>query len=99
MKALSNDEVLQYISLHLERWKFEGGTLKKEFGFKNFMDAFSFMTTIALEAEKMDHHPAWSNVYNKVEISLSTHSAGGITQHDFDLATKIDAAFEKYKSG
>ncbi len=59
------------------------------------MDAFSFMTGIALEAEKMDHHPDWTNVYDRVTISLSTHSAEGITQLDMDLAKKIDAIYKR----
>jgi len=60
------------------------------------VDAFSFMTAVALEAEKSDHHPDWCNVYNKVEITLSTHSAKGITRNDFDLAGKIDAVYKHY---
>lgn len=60
------------------------------------MEAFSFMTAIALEAEKLDHHPDWSNVYNNVRISLNTHDAKGITTLDFDLANKIDNVFENH---
>lgn len=64
--------------------------LQKSFKFKNFGEAFAFMTRVALCAEKMDHHPEWSNVYNKVEIILTTHDAGGLSMKDFDLAKKID---------
>ncbi len=66
--------------------------LQKEFKFSNFSEAFGFMTRVALMAEKMDHHPEWSNVYNKVSVVLSTHDAGGITEMDFKLAKMMDAA-------
>ncbi len=59
--------------------------------FKNFVDAFGFMTKVALVAEKMNHHPEWSNVYGTVEITLTTHDAGGVTELDVALAKKIDA--------
>ena len=73
-------------------WKEENNKLYRKFQFKDFSQAFSFMTRVALEAEKMDHHPEWKNVYNTVEISLSTHDAGDIvTEKDKKLAAKIDA--------
>ena len=66
--------------------------LYRKFEFKNFSEAFAFMTRVALEAEKMDHHPLWTNVYNQVEVWLSTHSAGDVvTDKDRQLAKKIDA--------
>jgi 4a-hydroxytetrahydrobiopterin dehydratase len=72
-------------------WEEKNNTLYRKFQFKNFSEAFAFMTRVALEAEKMDHHPDWSNVYNTVEIRLSTHSAGDIvTEKDRKLAQKID---------
>lgn len=72
-------------------WKEENNQLKKIFEFKNFIEAFSFMTKVAFIAEKMNHHPNWSNVYNKVEISLCTHSASNtITEKDRKLADEID---------
>jgi 4a-hydroxytetrahydrobiopterin dehydratase len=72
-------------------WEEKNNTLYRKFEFKNFSEAFAFMTRVALEAEKMDHHPDWSNAYNKVEISLSTHSAGDVvTEKDRKLAKKID---------
>jgi 4a-hydroxytetrahydrobiopterin dehydratase len=72
-------------------WEEKNNALYRKFEFKNFSEAFAFMTRVALEAEKMDHHPDWSNVYNKVEIHLSTHSAGDIvTEKDRKLAKKID---------
>ena len=73
-------------------WEEKNNALYRKFEFKNFSEAFAFMTRVALEAEKMDHHPNWTNVYNTVEISLSTHSAGDvITEKDRKLAKKIDA--------
>lgn len=73
-------------------WKEEDNKLYKEFKFKNFSEAFAFMTRVAFEAEKMDHHPAWTNVYNKVEIWLSTHDSGNtVTEKDRKLARAIDS--------
>lgn len=71
-------------------WQFIDKGIEKEFQFKNFIEAFGFMSKVALYAEKANHHPEWSNVYNKVKIRLSTHDAGGFTQKDVDLADKID---------
>ena len=72
-------------------WEEKNNTLYKKFEFKNFSEAFAFMARVAIEAEKMDHHPLWTNVYNKVEIWLSTHDAGDIvTEKDQKLAQKID---------
>jgi 4a-hydroxytetrahydrobiopterin dehydratase len=73
-------------------WEEKNNTLYKKFEFKDFSAAFAFMTRVALAAEKMDHHPLWTNVYNKVEIWLNTHDAGDIvTDKDRELAKKIDA--------
>ena len=72
-------------------WTNDNNVLYKKFEFKNFSEAFAFMTRVAIEAEKMDHHPKWTNVYNKVEIWLTTHDAGNvITDKDKKLAEKID---------
>jgi 4a-hydroxytetrahydrobiopterin dehydratase len=73
-------------------WKEENNKLYKKFTFKGFSEAFGFMSRVALAAEKMDHHPTWTNTWNTVEIWLSTHDAGNIvTEKDKDLAKKIDA--------
>jgi 4a-hydroxytetrahydrobiopterin dehydratase len=85
---------LDMITTNLDRlndWKFENNSISKQFQFKDFIEALSFVNAVGLEAEKMDHHPdilifAW----NKVKISISTHSAGGITDKDFILAQKIE---------
>ncbi len=72
-------------------WGLHNDGIEKEFVFKNFIEAFGFMSKIAILAEKANHHPEWFNVYNKVQIRLSTHDAGGLTQKDFDLALAIEA--------
>jgi 4a-hydroxytetrahydrobiopterin dehydratase len=71
--------------------------ISREFVFPDFNRAFAFMTQVALAAEKADHHPEWSNVYNKVRVTLSTHSAGGVTEKDLDLACFIDEAYARLK--
>ena len=78
--------------LKLNGWIYDpkADAISHDFKFKTFSEAFSFMTRVALAAEKMDHHPEWSNVYNKVRITLTTHSAGGLTEKDTKLAEKID---------
>jgi 4a-hydroxytetrahydrobiopterin dehydratase len=73
-------------------WRLEAGRLARDLKFRDFAQAFAFMAEVALRAEKLDHHPDWSNVYNRVHIRLSTHDAGGLTGLDFDLARMIDAA-------
>ncbi|HEV8225391.1 MAG TPA: 4a-hydroxytetrahydrobiopterin dehydratase [Methylomirabilota bacterium] len=75
----------------LPGWTLEAGKLHKAFTFKDFVEAWSFMTAVALAAEAMGHHPEWSNVYNRVIVDLSTHDAGGLTTLDFDLAAKMEA--------
>ena len=78
-------------------WKEENNTLKAEFKFKDFTQAWAFMSEVAIHAEKQNHHPNWYNVYNTVEINLSTHDAGNIvTKKDRLLAAKIDEIFERY---
>lgn len=73
-------------------WIESDDKLRREFRFRDFSEAFAFMTRVALVAEKMDHHPEWSNVYNTVSIALNTHSAGGkVTAKDHALAAAIDA--------
>ena len=79
----------------LTDWSFRDEKLFKEFKFLDFAQAFEFMSLVAIVAETMDHHPEWSNVYNSLEINLVTHSEGGITQLDIDLAKKIDFQYVK----
>lgn len=77
----------------LDGWSAVDGrdAIQKTFKFKDFNEAFGFMARVALVAEKMDHHPEWRNVWNTVEVVLSTHDAGGLTQRDIDLAGAMDA--------
>jgi len=77
----------------LSKWKSvkDRDAIARSFKFENFNEAFGFMTRVALLADKMDHHPEWFNVYNKVDVTLSTHDAGGVTQNDIDMATAMDA--------
>lgn len=97
MKAFSNSEVNDLLSKDLKSWSFDGTYITRNFRFRNFVSAFSFMTAVAMEAEKMDHHPDWSNVYNSLNIKLNTHDVNGISQLDFDLAHIIDRISEVYE--
>ena len=83
----------------LEGWRAAEGrdAISREFRFKDFNAAFGFMSRVALHAEKHDHHPEWSNVYNRVDITLSTHDAGGVTDKDVALAHFIDAAAHQFR--
>ena len=73
-------------------WTHKGDGIERRYEFKDFTHAFGFMARVALLAEKADHHPEWSNVWNKVDIRLTTHDAGGLSTRDFALAHAIDAA-------
>ena len=75
----------------LPGWSLEGGKLHREFRFADFNEAFGFMTRAALEAERLNHHPEWFNVYARVVVDLTTHDAGGITTLDLDLARHLNA--------
>ena len=90
MPKLSDDEIRKELT-NLSGWSVVNGKLHKEFIFKDFIEAFGFMTTAALHIEKMNHHPEWFNVYNKIKIDLVTHDAGGITQNDVNLAKTLNS--------
>lgn len=90
MTALTNQQILEHLK-SLNNWIYVNNSISKEYVFKDFIGAISFVNSVALEAEKMDHHPdiliyGW----NKVKINISTHSAGGVTEKDFQLAQKIE---------
>ncbi len=89
MEKISEEKIKSSIE-KLEGWSYSHNTITKSFEFKDFSETFSFMIRVALLAEKMDHHPEWSNVYNKLTIKLSTHDAGGVTNKDVELATGIE---------
>ena len=78
-------------------WNKSKDLMERTFTFADFQQAFSFMVQVAMEAEKMDHHPDWSNSYNKVRISLTTHDKGTVTEKDDRLATIIDSIFSRYE--
>ena len=93
---LSDEQIEQFL-IELAEWRIKDEKLFRVLRFKDFNKAIEFMNQVAITAEAMDHHPEWSNVYNKVEIYLVTHSEGGITQLDIDLAREIDSHFSIFK--
>lgn len=90
-----DDAVVQKMVHELPGWSVRDGKLHREYQFADFPHAFGMMATAAPAIEKMDHHPEWSNVYNRVTVDLSTHDAGGITQKDFDLAKLLEGIAKK----
>jgi len=89
MDKLSKNEILNKLK-ELDSWVYEQSKLRRIFLFSDFNKAFKFMTLIALEADRMDHHPEWSNIYNKVKVDLVTHEASGVTEKDFILAKSMN---------
>lgn len=92
VEKLSEEERKTWLSA-LPKWSLarDGDAIERKFEFDDFSQAFGFMARVALIAEKRDHHPEWFNVYNKVEITLTTHDAGGLSLRDVKMARKIDA--------
>ena len=90
MVSLIDQNQLDYFIEKNPSWMIDNKTIKKEFKFHSFIDAFGFISKVALLSEKMDHHPDWQNTYNKVKINLTTHDKGGITEKDIKLAESID---------
>jgi len=84
-KVLSKDELNKNMDFLSKSWSIEGLYLKGSYSFNNFDNAFSFMKEVAIKCEEMNHHPKWTNVYNKLDIELYTHDLGGITEKDFEL--------------
>jgi 4a-hydroxytetrahydrobiopterin dehydratase len=95
-RKLSGSEIESAIS-NLGAWAIKDSKLHRSFKFENFIEAFTFMTEIALQAEKMDHHPEWFNVYNTVKIDLMTHDVNGISDHDIKLADLINRIYDRKK--
>jgi 4a-hydroxytetrahydrobiopterin dehydratase len=91
-EKLSEPEIAARLT-KLPGWSVKDGKLHRIFQCKDFAQAWGFMSSCALAAEKLDHHPDWSNSWNKVEVNLVTHSAGGITEYDFALAEKMQTLF------
>lgn len=90
MDKMDKMEILQGMDRINKSWTLKGKFIYRKFIFKDFIEAFSFMTSVAIIAEKSNHHPNWENVYNKVNIALNTHELDGITEKDFKLAMAID---------
>ena len=97
MKKLAANVIRERVA-ELPEWRYDedSGAIARKFVFTDFAQAFSFMTEVALAAEKRDHHPDWSNAYNKVGVTWTTHDAGGLTELDIELAGVCDAAFERH---
>ena len=92
MKLTAQD--IETLLAELPHWAYQperGGLLKREFQFRDFAQAFGFMSQVALHAERANHHPEWFNVYNRVDVTLTTHDAGGLSARDVALAKAIDA--------
>ena len=92
-RKLDNDEINIELS-KLSNWELDNDRIRKTFEFKDFGDAFAFMTRMAIEIERINHHPEWFNVYNKIKVELTTHDVGGLSMYAFKLA-KIMDDFEK----
>ena len=90
MASLIEINQLNYFIDKNPSWTIYNQTIKEEFNFNSFVEAFGFISKVALLSEKMDHHPNWQNTYNKVTIELTTHDMGGITNNDIKLAEAID---------
>jgi 4a-hydroxytetrahydrobiopterin dehydratase len=94
MKKMDDEQVAMLVK-QLPNWTVKSGKLHREFEFPDFAHAIGMMAIAAPRIEKMDHHPEWSNVYNRVTVDLSTHDAGGITQKDFELAALLEGIARK----
>ena len=91
---LLNNEELKELIAKIPGWEINPKYIKREFNFENFIEAFSFMTQIALICEKYNHHPSWENVYSKVIIKLTNHDLGGISNLDQTIATEINSIYD-----
>lgn len=94
MKKLRITEIEDNLKRIHSEWVLMNEVIQRKFVFDDFIEAFSFMTSVAIIAEKQNHHPNWENVYNQVIVNLSTHDADGITEKDFKLAQKMDQLFD-----
>jgi 4a-hydroxytetrahydrobiopterin dehydratase len=98
MKKLAQDELEKHLAgPPLEGWKIVAGKLHREYKFPDFSSAFGFMSIASLSIAEMNHHPEWSNVYDRVVVDLTTHDAGGITQKDVDLARMMESLASKLR--
>lgn len=95
IQKLTDAEISEGLT-RLDGWTLDDSKLFKEFRFQDFEKAFEFMTRVSVLAEEQDHHPEWFNVYNRVNITLTTHDVGGLSQRDIDWARHADQAFERF---
>lgn len=95
---LSDDEVQNRLT-SVRDWQIRDKGLYRELVFGDFADAFSLMTSVAFIAERMSHHPEWSNVYNRLTIRLSTHDVGGLSDNDFKMAAEISELYRRFEAG
>ena len=93
-RPLTPDEVAPLVAA-LDGWDLDGVSLRRQLVFDSFVQAFGFMAQVALIAERLDHHPNWSNVYNRVDLAITTHDAGGLTALDFEFARRVDAVLTR----
>ncbi len=92
MHPMQESEIEAALRTLAKSWQVQDGKLTRRFTFERFSDAMAFMCQVAIEADKRDHHPEWFNVYNRVDVWLTTHDAGGITTRDFELAHEMERA-------
>jgi 4a-hydroxytetrahydrobiopterin dehydratase len=93
-RPLTPDEVASLVAA-LDGWELDGVSLRRQLVFDSFVQAFGFMAQVALIAERLDHHPNWSNVYNRVDLAITTHDVGGLTALDFEFARRVDAVLAR----
>ena len=96
-ELIEKDQLENELNKLSYKWSISDKFLISNYEFKNFNDALSFMNKVGVKCEEMDHHPKWTNVYNRLEIELFTHDKDGLTMKDFDLATFMDQEFESYE--
>ena len=96
-ELIEKDQLENELKNLSERWSITDKFLICKYEFKNFNDALSFMNKVGVKCEEMDHHPKWTNVYNRLEVELFTHDKDGLTIKDFDLAVYMDQEFESYE--
>lgn len=89
-QKLEKSQIESRLKTEIPQWHFDGESLKRQYKFENFLQAFGFMTKAALVSEKLDHHPNWRNVYNQVDIEMSTHDVGGVSEKDFEWIKAVD---------
>ena len=96
-ELIEKDQLENELNKLSDKWSISDKFLISNYEFKNFNDALSFMNKVGVKCEEMDHHPKWTNVYNRLEIELFTHDKDGLTIKDFDLASFMDQEFKSYE--